>query len=62
MDYIMKVGDLVQIKEAYPFGYLGVITDWEEDYHHKVVFVVMFPANTEMDGHYPEEELEVVCK
>ena len=57
----MQVGNLVQHKQA--LGIYGVIIDWEEDYHHKVVFVVMFPSNAEMNGNYPEEELEVLsCK
>ena len=55
---IMNVGDLVQHKQV--LGIYGIIVDWEEDYHHRVVMVVRFPTNAEMDGYYPEEELEVV--
>ena len=56
----MKVGDLVRWKEIE--GIYGVIIDWEEDYRHGIVMVVRFPAFPVMDGYYPEEELEAVCK
>ena len=56
----MQVGDLVRWKEIE--GIYGVIIDWEEDCRHGVVMVVRFPAHAEMDGRYPEEELEAICK
>ena len=56
----MKVGDLVQHKLIK--GVYGTVIDWEEDYHHTIVFVVMFPTHQHMDGNYPEDELELICK
>ena len=56
----MKVGDLVQHKQVE--GIYGIIVDWEEDYRHRIVMVVRFPTHAEMDGYYPEAELEVLCK
>jgi len=54
----MQVGDLVRHKQVE--GIYGIIVDWEEDYRHRIVMVVRFPTHAEMDGYYPEEELEVV--